>query len=457
MSEDGKIRVPAHGWVPRSYQLPVWNYILQDKPNLRAVTVWHRRSGKDLTSINLMMTKCLQRKGLYIYVGPFQNQIRRILWEGREGSGHRFIDYIPKELIVRKLEQSMMIELKTGQTIQLLGADNPDCLVGPNPVGAVFSEYSLCDPEAWEYMQPIFRENKGWVLFNGTPRGKNHLYEVLNKYKADPDCFASHLTAEDTGVFTRESLEQARVELNNESKFQSEYMASFDAPIEGSFYGPLIQAAYDGGRVVSHGVADPELPVHTAWDLGMRDPTAIWFFQTHRNEVRLLDYYEETDTGLPELARMLESWASKYGVRYGKHLVPHDAKVTEFSTGVTRLEMAARLGLRLEPQPKLSIADGIEAVCSLLPRCYFVQPTCGPGLDRLRGYHRAFDEKNRVYRKHPADTEHTHGADAFRYLALGLKSAQSMGKYEDLPGMYSLTTMQERDERPRGCPPSYEV
>jgi hypothetical protein len=80
-------------------------------------------------------------------------------------SGFKFLDHIPREIRVRTNETDMLIELDNGSIIQIVGSDNYDSLMGSNPVGCVFSEYSLQDPRAWEFIKPILRENGGWALF----------------------------------------------------------------------------------------------------------------------------------------------------------------------------------------------------------------------------------------------------------------------------------------------------
>ena len=234
------VTLPAQGWVPRHYQLPLLKYMQPNKPNLRAVAAWHRRAGKDLTSVNVMALKAFQRRGLYLYVGPFQNQIRRIIWQGQDKDGRKFIDFIPRDLVARKSEQEMSLTLTNGSVVQLLGADNPDKLVGINPLGIVFSEYSLCDPVAWQLTSPILNENGGWALFNGTPRGQNHFFKLLERAKADKEWYASHLSVTKTKAMTPDQLRKARNESTSEAKFQSEYMCSFHTPVEGAYYGEIM-------------------------------------------------------------------------------------------------------------------------------------------------------------------------------------------------------------------------
>ena len=414
------IQIPAQGWVPRPYQLPCVKYMCQDKPNLRAVVAWHRRAGKDLTSINIIAMKALQRKGLYLYIGPFNNQIRRIIWQGQDGDGRKFIDFIPREAVVRKSEQEMSLTLSNGSTVQLLGADNPDKLVGINPVGIVFSEYSLSDPTAWVLTNPILAENGGWALFNGTPRGQNHFYHMLNRAKSNKDWYSSHLSVLETKAIRPKELAKARDEMNNEARFQSEFMCSFDTPVEGAYYGEIISKLYKKEQIIANIPPDPALPVHTAWDLGMDDSTTIWFFQQHQKEIRVINYYENSGEGLQHYARELDRFASLNDVIYGRHYAPHDIAVRELGTG-SRLETARSLGMRFTPVKRLAISDGIEAVRQILPQCWFSQTHTSQGLKCLQDYRKEWDAQKNTFKKIPVHDSSSHGADGFRTLAVGIK------------------------------------
>lgn len=421
------VRIPAQGWEPRPYQLSLLKYMSQKKRSLRAVVAWHRRAGKDLTCVNITAIKALQRVGTYWYVLPYANQARRIVWNGMTGEGKKFIDYFPKEIVEKKSEQEMRIHLKNGSVIQLMGSDDPDKMVGANPVGVVFSEYSISDPAAWQLINPILAENGGWALFNGTPRGENHFYKLLLRAQSEGSWFSSHLSVKDTKAIAADEIRKARSELNNEARFQSEYMCSFKTPVEGAYYGAQINRAYKEKRVVETIAVDPILPVHTAWDLGMDDATTIWFFQLFKSEIRVVNYYENSGEGLPHYARHLHVWANQKDVTYGKHYAPHDIKVRELGTGKSRLETARSLGLKFTTVKKLSIIDGIEAVRNILNRCWFSKNDCYAGIEALKGYHKDFDSQRGVFRKAPVHDKNSHGADAFRTLAVGLKQP-SFGK-----------------------------
>ena len=120
-------------------------------------------------------------------------------------------------------------------------------------------------------------------------------------------------------------------------------------------------------------------------------------------------------------------WANQKDVTYGKHYAPHDIKVRELGTGKSRLETARGLGLKFTTVKKLSIIDGIEAVRNILNRCWFSKGTCYAGIEALKGYHKEFDSSRGVFRKTPVHDKNSHGADAFRTLAVGLKQP-SFGK-----------------------------
>jgi hypothetical protein len=338
------------------------------------------------------------------------------------GEGKKFIDYFPKELVEKISEQEMRIHLKNGSVIQLMGSDDPDKMVGANPIGVVFSEFSISDPAAWQLINPILAENGGWALFNGTPRGENHFYKILLKAQSDGAWYSSHLSVKDTKAISPEELRRARDELNNEARFQTEYMCSFKTPVEGSYYGPYISRAYKDKRILDELSPDPILPVHTAWDLGMDDATTIWFFQLYKNEIRILYYYENSGEGLPHYARELNRYAVQHDIVYGRHYAPHDIKVRELGTGKSRLEIARSMGLKFTTVKKLPIIDGIDAVRAMLPRCWFNKVKCARGIEALKGYHKEFDSSRGVFRKTPVHDSNSHGADAFRTMAVGLKT-----------------------------------
>lgn len=220
----------------RWYQKPVWN-ALNDKGIKRAITIWPRRNGKDLTAINIIAAMSQKRVGLYYYMAPFYQQVRQIIWLGQDGTGERFIDYIPEGLIERKLDQEMRIYLENGSQIKLCGSDNIDSIVGSNPVGIVMTEFSLHKPEAWDYLRPILAENGGWALFNGTPRGLNHFYRMAEGARKDTKdkWFYQYLTRDDTGIPSLDAIQDDRDSGMPESLIEQEYYCSWTSSSEETF------------------------------------------------------------------------------------------------------------------------------------------------------------------------------------------------------------------------------
>jgi hypothetical protein len=399
----------------------LWNAMIDDKKK-RAIYVWHRRAGKDLLALNrILYSAMFEAVGTYWHIFPSYAQGAKSVWQETNSEGRKYIDYIPQELIAKKNEKELKITLKNGSIYQIVGSDNPDSLRGAGIKGAVFSEYAEQDPRAWGTIQPMLLENNGWAMFNFTPKGQNHAYELYKMAQKMPEVWHSEIkTAEETGVFTQEQLEQVRAEILSEGKtldfFNQEFLCSFNNPIEGAYYSKIIDDLDKQGRIGDY-PHNPALPVFTFWDLGIGDATTIWFAQFVGNEIRIIDYIEDNNRGL---ASYIKEVKDKTYV-YEQHYAPHDIQIREFSNGKSRLETAYELGLRFMIAPKLSIDDGIDAVRSILPKCFFNEATTRRGLLTLKNYKKEFDNKNNTFKLQPKHDWASHGADAFRYLAVSYR------------------------------------
>ena len=179
--------------------------------------VWHRRSGKDLTDLNIIIAEMMEHVGNYYYFFPTFAQGKKVIWEGKTKDEVPFLDYFPKELVDGKPNDSeLKIKFKNGSMFQLIGTDNFDAIMGTNPIGCVFSEFSLQNPKAWDYIRPILTENGGWAIFNFTPRGLNHAWKLLQQAKNSPRWFWQVLTVKDTQAISEENLEQERKEMTDD-------------------------------------------------------------------------------------------------------------------------------------------------------------------------------------------------------------------------------------------------
>lgn len=428
-----------HNWAPRYYQLPCWRYFEGPEEGKRASCVWHRRAGKDLLAINLIACKAYERVGTYWHMLPTYRQGRAIVWNGFTRDGRRFLDHFPKDLIESENQTEMRVTFKNGSLYQVVGTDNVNSLVGTNPVGVVFSEYSLHDPAAWDYIRPILAENGGWALFIFTARGKNHGYSLIEMAKKNPRWFSEVLVAGNNGtkrpdgtpVISDEIIEEERKAGMPEPMIQQEFYCSFEAPFVGAYYGNQMTFLDKENRLVNvpH---DPKLPVDTAWDIGVGDATAIWFIQSYGMETRLIDYYETSGEGLPHFKKLLKGQVTGYErmdqYHYGTFYAPHDIEVREFQSGKSRIEAAKEMGIKFKTVMKHEVEDGIEALRSLLPQCWIDKEHCERGIEALRQYRKEWDEKNKVFRDHPLHDWTSHPADALRIYAMGKRARPKYDK-----------------------------
>jgi len=213
-----------HAFKPRPYQIPILK--AWDSGIKRLFWVAHRRSGKDKTIFANLPKKMMERVGTYYYFLPTYAQAKKVIWTGADKSGFKFLDHFPKEIVKSINQSDMIIELINGSILQMVGADNIDRIVGTNPIGVVFSEYSLMKQDVWNFISPILRENEGWAIFIMTPRGTNHAWDLMETIKNDKKWFVQTLTVEDTKALSREDLEEARNEMPQDL-FKQEYYCVF--------------------------------------------------------------------------------------------------------------------------------------------------------------------------------------------------------------------------------------
>jgi len=429
------VKIP-HNFKPRSYQLPFMRAM--DQGIKRACLVWHRRCGKDKTALNFMINSMFKRIGTYFYLFPTLKQSRKVIWDGMDFSGFKFMNHFPKEIITRKREDDMRVEIANGSIFQLIGSDNFDAVMGTNPVGLILSEYSLQDPRAWNFLKPILRENKGWAVFLYTPRGKNHGYHLYQKTKRLPDTwFSQILTVNDTfkpdgtPVLTPADIQAERDEGTEEDMIQQEYYCSFEGGMAGAIYGRLMTDVRAEGRVceVPH---DPRIPVYTFWDIGISDSTTIWFMQfPGGDKVDVIRYYQNQGEGIEFYLQLLSKLMVEEGYNYGEHFGPHDMSNREFGTGKSPETIANELNYRFTIVERTkNIQYGIGNVRQWLPRCRFDAVNCELGIDALESYHKEWDAKWKRYSDTPARNWACHGADGFRTFAEGMVFKSSGGMTE---------------------------
>lgn len=427
-------------WKHRDYQEPLWNYL--SGGGKRAVCRWSRRSGKDEVFLHHTACSMIERPGNYWYMLPEYSQARKSMWDAiNPHSGKRRMDEVfPKQARTSYLENEMKLGM-ANSTFQLVGSDNFNSLVGSPPVGLVFSEYALSNPNSWGYLRPILLENGGWAGFNSTPRGNNHFRALCDLAEREPGWFYQKLTVNDTRQFTEDQLDSELRELQAEhgeaygrAMYLQEYFCSFDAAIPGSIWGDCIEAAQREERIVDFDV-DPAKPVYTAWDLGRTDDTAIWFYQFNGGRIDVFDYFASPFMDIynekqPEkgLVQMLRARAAAGGYKFERHWLPHDARPRTLAAGgksiLQQFHDAAEKHKDLGSfaiVKRLDRQEGIQAARATFPHARFHATNCEKGIEALKDYHREWDDEKKMFSDNPVHNWASHGADAWRSLALSWK------------------------------------
>lgn len=370
----------------------------------------------------------------FAYIGPTYSQTKAAVFDYLRDAAAPIMAHGASVNI-----SELRVDYPNGSQVRLFGADNYDALRGLRLDGVVLDEFADMDPRAWsEVIRPALSDRQGYAVFIGTPKGHNEFYNIARRARGDDPNFdnkdwlfleikASQTTplndkdpnARDKNLLTSEELADARKTMT-EDQYAQEYECSFDAAIVGAFYGKLINDAVADKRI-SNIPYEPSADVWTAWDLGIRDATAIWFCQRVGKEVRLINYYENSGVGLDHYAKIVAG----FPYVYAGHIVPHDAQAKELGTGKNRIEVLESLGLRnIQVTPRHSREDGINSVRLLLPRCWIDARNCERGIEALKLYHAEFDEKLKAFKATPVHDWTSHAADALRYLAMTLDNVK---------------------------------
>lgn len=411
-----KIVEVSTGYDPRPLQVEI-------HANMKRFTVLaiHRRFGKTVCAINELIdaaVTCPLHNPRVAYIAPYYKQAKAVAWDYAK----TFTETIPG---AKPYESELRIDIPMGEVggkknvarIQLFGADHPDSLRGLYFDAVVFDEFGLQPISIWtEVIRPALADRKGRALFLGTPNGKNHFYDIYqNAVKKEKEghkeWYAATYRADETNVIDVDELASARENMPEE-EFRQEFFCDWAAAIRGAFYAHDLGKARDQNRVCNVPY-ERGLPVFTAWDLGIDDATAIWFFQCFRNEIRLIRFEEFTNIGLIDILEEV----SRYGYIYAAMVMPWDIAIREFTSGKTRLEVVESLGYEVDVAPRVSIADGVNAVRAITSQCYWDISGCERGIDCLENYRKKYDHRTGQFLESPMHDEFSHGADAFRYLA----------------------------------------
>lgn len=429
----------------RWYQRPFHEY-LTTTPGARAIEIAHRRWGKDEIALGATCQLAHQRIASYWHCLPEYEQGRKALWDAVNAhTGRRRIDEaFPPEVREGKDEQKMFIKLKCGSTWQIIGSDRYDATVGAGVAGIVYSEWALANPSAWAYHRPMLEENNGWAAFITTPRGRNHAHAMYELARQSPRWFAEVSSVHHTGALSPEQLAETLGEYialygedMGNAQFAQEYECSFTASILGAFYAREMAALRKEGRVVPDIDAIPGRPVHTAWDIGVRDDTSVWWFQVVGMQVFILDCYTASGAGIDHYATICEERRRQHGWAKGSDFVPHDAGQRQWVLpgAKTIIQQMIEYGFNPQPVPNATKLNGINAARKTLARAVFHERCEDPGLSALEQYRREWDDDKKAFKDSEVHDWTSHLADAFRYLALSWRSApiEREGPRRDAP------------------------
>ena len=415
-----------NNWTPRPYQEPAWNSWL-DGCN-RQLLIWHRRAGKDDINLRMHSVAAFNRVGTYWHMLPLYEQARKAIWNAvNPVTGKRRIEEaFPREIIANRNESEMFIRFVNGSTWQVVGSDNYNSLVGTPPVGITLSEWALANPTAWAYLSPILAENGGWASFITTPRGNNHVKSMYDRFKSHPKWFTQVLTVAETHAVSDAVIEEQRAEY--ESLFgeemagmlvEQEFYCSFAGAMVGAYWGAEMNQADRQGRIASVPV-NPDLPVHTAWDLGAPANNPIWCFQVVGGIPHIVDFYRpDTDD--------LEDWCDVLNQRgyRGNDYVPHDIYQQSWGAKRSRIQMMTDYGRKPMPVKRVSVADGISAGRETIKLARFDSGRCADGIEGLRSYRREWDDDLKRFRDNPVKDWAEHIGSAFRYLGLSWQALKA--------------------------------
>jgi len=390
---------------------------LHDRSKRWAVVVAHRRAGKTVAMCADLVVGALETalpRPQFAYLAPQRDQAKRVAWNYLKELSKPFWSKPPNE-------SELKLFLHNGHgnesLIYVAGSDNDSALRGMYFDGIVMDEVGQIRPSAWySVLRPSLSDRRGWAIFAGTPAGKNMFWNLREEARLNPKThLLLELPASKTNIIHPDELRDAKAQMT-EDAYAIEYECSFDASVPGAYYAKQISEAYADGRVGEHGL-DAGLPVNLACDLGFTDSCSWWAWQEAPGGYRIIDFME--DDGQP--IQHYIDWVKGRPYKVNQVFLPHDARAKSLQTGKSIVEQFLANGIRPSLIPQMSLVDGIEAARMILPQCWFHEQATYDGLEHLRAYMREYDERTQAYRNRPKHDQHSHAADAFRYLALAAR------------------------------------
>jgi len=418
------IKLP-HLFTPRDYQLEFMRAVFVDGYK-HLYWIVHRRAGKSLTALSVLVIAALREPGLYIYLMPQTNQARKVMWQGMGSDSIRFLDRIPPQIIRRINNQEMSVELINGSRIVFVGSNNFDGLIGVNSKMILYDEYSLSNPMARELLAPVLLESGGVEIVFGTPRGHNHGYRLYEMAISNPSWYVRKLTIEDTKredgspVITQEMLEEEKKGGKSLAILEQEYYCSFEAGSVGAMFVVEMSRAETEGRICDFEIR-AHVPVNVSWDLGLNDQCARTLFIDNNGTIEVLGYIESNNMGLDGYWKELLELKEKLGFRkWGYNIFPHDIRNREIGNQArSRLQVVGDMQIPgIMIAPKTPIPDRMEAVRIFIAQSKFHKTNCLKLIRCLKEAMREYDEINQVFKDKIVHNYCSDGVDSYSYGAV---------------------------------------
>lgn len=360
--------------------------------------VAHRRAGKTVSLSNKIIRKALENPRKfppprYGYIGPSFAQTKDLVW----GYMKHYTQPLPN---IKIMEGDLQITLPNSAMINLYGGSAAyERMRGLYFDGIVADEYPLLNPSMLgSVVRPCLADYQGWGVISGTSAGDDHFHALKKRAEKETEQWdIFNIPVTDTDALLPEEVEEMRKDMTAE-EFAREMLCSFDAPLEGSYYGEILNEVAHQFTGVPY---DSNALVFTCWDLGIDDETVIWFLQRVGREIHVIDYYANTGKGLEHYVSVVKGKPYAYGC----HVLPHDIKQRELGTGVMRKEVLEAMLPNIFICPMHRVEDGISATRATLRMMWFDKQKTEAGYVALRNYHKNLKTGKPVHNwaSHPAD------------------------------------------------------
>jgi len=398
------------------------------------VAVCGRQIGKSTAAVNELIRQAIKPDQRVWYVTNDYKQAKRNVWD-------LLLHYTPKELIHEVNKSDLMVKLKTGSKIELIGVENAESLRGAVVHFMVNDEYADFPRHIWPtVLRPMLSTTEGKVWFIGTPKGLgNDLYdkyylesERFTKFKMPACEIQDGIVVNPLSKYTKLDELQAAYEedkTSNKEYFSQEYLAEFTRRT-GSVYSEwkmdnFIEVPYD-----------PYAPLHISWDFGVNDPTAVIWIQPVRGEFRVIDYYEASNANIEHFIQVIRGKPYKEA---SLHTGDDAGNARTLTTGTSPIQELAKHGIHVRTTSGLKIVDQIRTTHKYIPSL-FVDNKLKRFRDCLLNYHYPETKEGMINQSNekPVHDEFSHAMRALEYYFCNYLGEPSPRPKKDLKSKWRL-------------------